>query len=156
MWWIVATVTGSNMYIMLDQYAASHDIKQFTVSAITMHSNKSLHRSTILKPKYLCRRSNLEYHLFSFRECPLVLVLESLTRGFSERYPKSNSKIIKHQHITVIKNIHLSWIIPITKKKNTHTLHNSKWNLSMDMANESALIGRLSLLTDYHSWQMTD
>ena len=28
--WIAATVTGSKMYVMIDQYAYSRDLKQFT------------------------------------------------------------------------------------------------------------------------------
>ena len=78
---MAATVTGSKMYVMLGQYASSQDLKWFIASAVTTHSGKSFQRSTTLKPKKLCRRSSVQYYFFSFRECPLVLVLESLTRG---------------------------------------------------------------------------
>ena len=40
MWWIAATITGSKMYVMLDQYASSQDLKQFTVNvSMTDESN---------------------------------------------------------------------------------------------------------------------
>ena len=53
MWLIAATVTGSKMYIMLDQYASSQQLKQFTLSADTTLFGKSFHRSTTLKLKKL-------------------------------------------------------------------------------------------------------
>ena len=59
-WWIAlftAIVTGSKIYIMLDQYASSWNLKQFTVSTITTLSRKSFHMSTTLKLKELCIRA---------------------------------------------------------------------------------------------------
>ena len=72
--WIAAIVTGSMMYIMLDQYESSLDLKQFIVSAVTAPSSKSFDRPIPLK----LNGSSLAYHFFSFRECPLVLMLECL------------------------------------------------------------------------------
>ena len=43
MWWTAATVIGSKIYVMLDQYAPSPGLKQFIVSAVTTHSGKSFH-----------------------------------------------------------------------------------------------------------------
>ena len=34
MWWIAATVTDSKMYVKLDQYASSRDLKQFMGSEL--------------------------------------------------------------------------------------------------------------------------
>ena len=79
--WIAATVTGSNMHIIPDQYASSRDLKQLTISAVTTHSGELFHRSTTLKLKKACLSSSLEHRLFNLKECPLVLVLKFLIRG---------------------------------------------------------------------------